>query len=48
MSFMAGQSYLMSAIAAWNTELLPLGYLGTAFVVSHIGNYIDKKVRILR
>ena len=25
-----------------------LGYLGTAFVVSHIGNYIDKKVRILR
>ena len=30
MSFMAGQSYLMSAIAAWNTELLPLGYLGTA------------------
>ena len=23
MSFMAGQSYLMSAIAAWNTELLP-------------------------
>ena len=26
MSFMAGQSYLMSAIAAWNTELLPLGY----------------------
>lgn len=30
MSFMAGQSYLMDAIAAWNTELLPLGYLGTA------------------
>ncbi|WP_334098299.1 DmsC/YnfH family molybdoenzyme membrane anchor subunit [Gordonibacter pamelaeae] len=30
MSFMAGQSYLMPAIAAWNTELLPLGYLGTA------------------
>ncbi|WP_172623421.1 DmsC/YnfH family molybdoenzyme membrane anchor subunit [Arabiibacter massiliensis] len=30
MSFMAGQSYLMSAIAAWNTELLPLGYLSTA------------------
>lgn len=29
-SFMAGQSYLMDAIAAWNTELLPLGYLGTA------------------
>ena len=25
-----------------------LGYLGAAFVVSHIGNYIDKKVRILR
>ena len=25
-----------------------LGYLGTAFVVSHVGNYIDKKVRILR
>ena len=30
MSFMAGQSYLMDAIAAWNTELLPLAYLGTA------------------
>lgn len=30
MSFMAGQSYLMPAIAAWNTELLPLAYLGTA------------------
>lgn len=30
MSFMAGQSYLMDAIATWNTELLPLGYLGTA------------------
>ena len=30
LSFMAGQSYLMVAITAWNTELLPLGYLGTA------------------
>lgn len=30
MSFMAGQSYIMSAIPAWDTELLPLGYLGTA------------------
>lgn len=30
MAFMAGQSYLMAAIPAWNTELLPLGYLGTA------------------
>lgn len=30
MAFMAGQSYIMAAIPAWNTELLPLGYLGTA------------------
>lgn len=30
MAFMAGQSYIMGAIPAWNTELLPLGYLGTA------------------
>lgn len=30
MSFMAGQSYIMPAISAWNTELLPLGYFGTA------------------
>lgn len=30
MSFMAGQSYIMGAVSAWNTELLPLGYLGTA------------------
>lgn len=31
MAFMAGQSYIMAALSAWNTELLPLGYLGTAF-----------------
>lgn len=30
LSFMAGQSYLMAALPMWNTELLPLGYLGTA------------------
>lgn len=30
LSFMAGQSYIMAALPAWNTELLPLGYLGTA------------------
>lgn len=30
MAFMAGQSYIMAALAAWDTELLPLGYLGTA------------------
>ncbi|MCI8468252.1 MAG: dimethyl sulfoxide reductase anchor subunit [Eggerthellaceae bacterium] len=30
LSFMAGHSYLMPAIATWNTMLLPLAYLGTA------------------
>ena len=30
LSFSAGASYMMSARAAWNTPLLPLGYLGTA------------------
>lgn len=30
LSFMAGHSYLMAAIATWNTMLLPLAYLGTA------------------
>lgn len=30
LSFMAGHSYVMDAIAAWNTQLLPLGYLLTA------------------
>ena len=30
LSFSAGASYMMPARAAWNTLLLPLGYLGTA------------------
>lgn len=30
LSFMAGHSYMMDAIASWNTYLLPLGYLLTA------------------
>ncbi len=30
MSFMAGHSYIMASTPAWNTNLLPLGYLGTA------------------
>lgn len=30
LSFMAGSSYMMSSCPAWNTLLLPLGYLGTA------------------
>lgn len=30
LSFMAGHSYMMEAVAAWNTWLLPLGYLLTA------------------
>ncbi len=30
LSFAAGASYMMSAIPAWDTFLLPLGYLGTA------------------
>lgn len=30
MAFMSGQSYIMAALDAWNTELLPLGYFGTA------------------
>lgn len=30
LSFMAGHSYMMEAIPAWNNWLLPLGYLGTA------------------
>ncbi|MCD8315973.1 MAG: dimethyl sulfoxide reductase anchor subunit [Eggerthellaceae bacterium] len=30
LTFMAGHSYIMQAIANWNTELLPLGYLLTA------------------
>ena len=30
LSFMAGHSYIMEAVSAWNTELLPLGYLLTA------------------
>lgn len=30
LSFMAGESYLMSARPNWDTVLLPLGYLGTA------------------
>ena len=29
LSFMAGESYMMSSQLAWNTPLLPLGYLGT-------------------
>lgn len=29
LSFMAGESYLMDARPNWNTQLLPLGYLGT-------------------
>lgn len=31
LSFMAGSSYVMGSCPAWNTPLLPLGYLGTAF-----------------
>lgn len=30
LSFMAGESYMMSSQLAWNTPLLPLGYAGTA------------------
>ncbi len=30
LSFSAGASYMMPARAAWNTLLLPIGYLGTA------------------
>lgn len=30
LSFMAGESYMMSSRPVWNTFLLPLGYLGTA------------------
>lgn len=30
LSFMAGHSYIMAARPAWDTELLPLGYLCTA------------------
>lgn len=30
LSFAAGKSYMMASIPAWNTFLLPLGYLGTA------------------
>lgn len=30
LSFMAGHSYIMAAIATWNTMLLPTGYLFTA------------------
>lgn len=30
LSFMAGHSYMMIAVSAWNTWLLPLGYLLTA------------------
>lgn len=30
LSFMAGESYMMSSQLAWNTPLLPLGYTGTA------------------
>lgn len=30
LSFMAGHSYVMIAYDAWNTLLLPLGYLGTS------------------
>ena len=30
LSFMAGESYMMSSQLTWNTPLLPLGYAGTA------------------
>ena len=30
LSFMAGESYMMASQPAWNTILMPLGYLGTA------------------
>ena len=30
LSFMAGESYMMTSQLAWNTPLLPLGYAGTA------------------
>ena len=30
LSFFAGKSYMMAAIPAWNSILLPFGYLGTA------------------
>lgn len=30
LSYAAGSSYMMASIPAWNTILLPLGYLGTA------------------
>lgn len=33
LSFMAGHSYIMVAYDAWNTELLPLAYLGTSLAM---------------
>lgn len=39
LSFMAGESYLMSARPNWNTQLLPLGYLLTA-IPSGVGAYL--------
>ncbi len=39
LSFMAGESYLMSARPNWNTQLLPLGYMLTA-IPSGVGAYL--------
>lgn len=33
LSFMAGHSYIMSAVSTWNTMLLPVGYLCTSIPV---------------
>ena len=39
LSFMAGESYMMGSQPAWNTVLMPLGYLGTA-IPAGIGAYM--------
>ncbi|MEQ3362173.1 dimethyl sulfoxide reductase anchor subunit family protein [Raoultibacter massiliensis] len=36
LSFMAGSSYMMSSCPAWDTPLLPLGYLGTALAMGSL------------